>query len=758
MHLQVEQIRTWIQLWQQASATARASYTKAWRVARDMLQRTRSWSQVHGPIGATILTLIENGWVPAQPTLWIDKEKDQFATLEAQEPHALHDMLQAFELSITKRAWRKAAAHYKSEGLERKIPSFEPAVQARKVLSKMAARQATQPTDTERPFLPASARMAALNAVNSGGSTIGARFRPPRPCPRCNCALETAEHRYFTCPANTCPELLEVAPAILKTNFIARQFQHQVPPAQYVEECMWARGLLPANRCTDLQREPEPATIEAGDFRGAATSSGVVYTDGSGGPGHVHKTVRRVGVGAAALSLRRDDQGTYQLDNIGLLFGTCPGRQTVPRAETVAGHMALSKAAEHHIDSWYCDASYTVRGASEHSIARMSAGANGDVWTMLKGALDMQRQGLSATKVRAHQTLREVAAGVLTFEQYLGNGFADIAADVSAVANQPEQPLVEYSQSSFSLCFLLNMRLAAIEAHVWHVASSSRVPAPLLPPLPLSTDMDAARAHSLSKIRASGHALYKRGRFLVCSRCQRRKLATKAHLWLTTPCIRAQPPPPAADTRADPQEIATLALAESRQTSEPDDDFDLDAALEDEAEFEFQERGAEPQPEEPLVSVSAARSARRQYFVDKRKVEAENAATMGRAAIHCAVSAAATELSQLIEVADGNLPVEGPPWIAAAHSTHALYYYGGFVTCVSCGMLAQRSIARSKLLKPCVHVLSKERRLGVRRLALGKFPRTDYTEWPDGGLDVRAGASLRRLAQPAATSETPPPG
>ena len=87
-------------------------------------------------------------------------------------------------------------------------------MQARKVLSKMAAQQATLPTDTERPFLPASARMAALNAVNSGGSNIGARFRPPKPCPRCNYAVETAEHRYFTCPANTCPELLEVAPAI----------------------------------------------------------------------------------------------------------------------------------------------------------------------------------------------------------------------------------------------------------------------------------------------------------------------------------------------------------------------------------------------------------------------------------------------------------------------------------------------------------------------------------------------------------------
>ena len=181
VHLQVEQIRTWIQLWQQATSALRASYTKAWRVARDKLQRTRSWSQVHGPIGATILTLIENGWVPAQPTLWVDRESEQFATLEAQEPHAMHDILQAFELSITKRAWRRAAAHYKSAGLERGVPSFEPAVQARKVLSKMAAQHATLPTDTERPFLPASERMAALNAVNSGGSN--ARFRPPKPCP-----------------------------------------------------------------------------------------------------------------------------------------------------------------------------------------------------------------------------------------------------------------------------------------------------------------------------------------------------------------------------------------------------------------------------------------------------------------------------------------------------------------------------------------------------------------------------------------------
>ena len=117
---------------------------------------------------------------------------------------------------------------------------------------------------------------------------------------------------------------------------------------------MWARGILPASRCSDLQADSDHVAVQAGDFQSAAVESRTIFTDASGGPQHVHSTVRRAGVGAAAIQLEVDESGTRHLCMVGLLFGTCAGRQTEPRAETAAGHMRLSRA-DCRLDAWYCE-------------------------------------------------------------------------------------------------------------------------------------------------------------------------------------------------------------------------------------------------------------------------------------------------------------------------------------------------------------------------------------------------------------------
>ena len=155
----------------------------------------------------------------------------------------------------------------------------------------------------------------------------------------------------------------------------------------------------------------------------------------------------------------------------------------------------------------------------------------------------------------------------------------------------------------------------------------------------------------------------------------------------------------------------------------------------------------QPEPDEAnMVSVSAAKRARREDAAARQAVLRDNANMARTATAETVSSAAAAELADLLHVADSNTPAKGPAWAASAHTSHALYYFGGFVVCASCGMMAQRAIAQSKLRQRCQHHLTKERRLGVSRLTRGVLPRSDYSEWPDNGDDVRNGASLRRLA------------
>ena len=584
-----------------------------------------------------------------------------------------------------------------------------------------------------------------------------------------------------------------MAPAIAKTNHIAAQFSRQVQPHLHVEECMWSRGLLPAGKSTNLRDEPVPSTKVVGAFSDAAASSREIYTDGSGGPEHVIDTVRRVGAGAAAVDYVHSDAGIL-VKSVGLLFANCPGKQTVPRAETHAGAIALA-AASASIGSWYCDALYTVKGSHPDCIQRMQGGRNGDLWVRLAEQTAAQGAAFAATKVRAHQTLQHVVARELTFKEYLGNGLADVAADVAADICQPERALVDFAQKSFANCVLLNLRLAAIEAHCWHAAALQQVPVPIFAPVPLATDLEAARAAALGKIKASRHSLYRRNGLLYCAHCQKRKILAKSHLWSSASCVPRpnRPDPndlggePAAEQNighchADAQPVAAseashtatdpslLPFAErralfelarpndaaprpsgSRAENEPpsNDDFNLDRAIEDEAEFIADEFPPPMLPEDELVAtctVSAAKRARQADRSVRNQILLDNARVARQANEESATSTASGDLTQLLNVVDSNLPVPGPLWAAAAHKSHALYYFGGFVVCASCGMLAQRSIVRSKLTTVCQKHLSRERSLGVRRLGLGKLPRSDYSEWPDGGDDVRNGASMCRLA------------
>ena len=437
--LLTEQLRLWTRLWSTAESRDREEIVSSWRSIRDALAPLtvkRAWQSTHGPIGATIMCLKQIGWVPAQPDYWVASDQ-RVASLAAEEPHAVTDILDEFSKDAHKHCWRKAAAHFLGQGLEQGIPSFDEAKAATRRLQKAATKEraergtsALRGARSEQAFLPYGLRLTALRAVNTGGATVGSRYSPPRPCSRCSAPLETPEHRYFLCPDNSSTEMRDAEPAIARTNWIASQFSGST--ARPLEQCLWGRGIVPADKCTNLRTEALDTQLQFGKFVEAATTSRTIYTDGSGGPRWVNSSLRKVGAGAASIDLQMaDGQHSFHLRSMGLLFSSVPAKQSVPRAETAAGARALAQMPDGTISKWGCDALYTKQGAREPRLAARSAGANGDVWCDLSSQLKRQ-PGLLPHKVKAHCSLADVNSGIISFADYLGNGFADAAAGIAS--------------------------------------------------------------------------------------------------------------------------------------------------------------------------------------------------------------------------------------------------------------------------------------------------------------------------------------
>ena len=510
---------------------------------------------VTGPISATVATLRESGGGPVQPHLWA-APRQRLATLHAEEPHAASDIVDALAKDLTKLTWVRASKHFLGGGLEQGLPSFEPALKVKRGLLRRAAEEkatATQDAAAGRartgPMVSAAFRIAALEACNAGGNTVGCRFLPARPCPRCGAAAETARHRYFECPENSASELLEFEPAVGKTQWMGKHLGNAAGvagadglPADGIrafEECLWGRGILPANRLENLRSDTEAASVELGSFCGAAHASATVYTDGSGGPNWALKALRRVGAGAASFELesgRGEDSQHWHFRSFGLLCCRVPGRQTVPRAETWAGAKALA-AFGPSLLHWLCDASYTVQGA-QHSDTRLS-GRNGDVWVELMSQIRRIPDFAGPRKIRAHTTLECVRRGDVSFADYLGNNLADAAAGAAGQVFQESTPTLSSAERDFALAVLLNRRISAIEAMCWQAVAASFVPRPVMPSLPEVVEADATAAAALHDMRRSGHNLYKYNSGSACTQCQRWFSAARAWKWSKMPCLPA---------------------------------------------------------------------------------------------------------------------------------------------------------------------------------------------------------------------------
>ena len=393
----------------------------AWRHLTPRLWPSKfRWARVKGPISAVIATLYEAGWTPAYPDAWRRPTADGsevwrlpcasdegFSQGDADFSDLLSDLVQ----DLGTQFWTQAAEHYGGEGLE---------LGGGDVL--LASREVRKFLSQEKYDL-----VGLQNAAVSGRQFTRQRqadlgYDVDTVCPRCNQSVETLYHRVWECPCNVGFEEFE------KSECLRQQAQ-----AQW-ESCpvLWLRG-VPPKSYTHLSVFPDENLRTLGRTPISAVepypSFGcvVVFGDGSGGAHSADPRRRRCGT--AVIAMQPNGQGGWRLA-WGISTPLGGQRQTVPRSELLAFAIALEQVpmeflfvTDHEplVKSW---------GQSRHL---QKNGANQDLWSRIRVALEARTAGVSLKWIPSHLDDASPASGDLV-DPFLiqGNALADEEAGTAA--------------------------------------------------------------------------------------------------------------------------------------------------------------------------------------------------------------------------------------------------------------------------------------------------------------------------------------
>lgn len=704
---QADQVRTWILIWNstEGSPKDRELLTEAWKVTRDELQTTekqKRWQRVTGAIGATIATLLELGWEPLRPNLWMahrwrtEAEPEPGASLGDSHGEtggerwlaslgqgAAKDagILEFAEQSAAEYQWRQCTHRHGGEGLDQGCPSFDGVSDAIRTFKKNSR----------------FAEAAGLEKAAAGGAACGNRMLPQQRCQRCGAAIEDAWHRYYECPDNDAPWQDEFQSEWLQKTSWLKSFAAKCRAKK--PSCLWLRGILPYNSAGRLAERYEDLPTKTITWASNRCGGGSLYTDGSGGSSrHIPKALRRVGAGAVSFQTETIEgkPAGLQQNNFALTASSVPGKQTVPRAELFAAIAGVEgqcwQTDDQSFSAWTVDAKYVSEGWARKDTTRKSsfgrsfgAGANTDLWQAIEAPGVEAR--LPAPKwVKSHCTLEDVCAGKLSFEDYFGNGMADVAAGVAADFVAVPDQIAKVATRELRIAFLVAIRIGIIEARVAHHMHHERCVFQVRPMAPAPSTKQLALQLS-ERVAQAGHSLHKFGaKHLRCHLCGQVKLCSQWKWWQDNVCHRAKPPP---------------SFTETQLPNEP--------AIRDE-----QFVGTLSQLQKRRKAVAAA-SKQEKYVGIRRGMKARDAWQRSM-----------TPGSSSSDQSAGPEPV----WVDTLHTSHVLSYAAGAVWCQRCGATARRQPQQGPLLQSCRRCIPDGSKWRLRKLSEGVC--TCWPEWPDG--------------------------
>ncbi len=631
------------------------------------------------------------------------------------------------------------------------------------------------------------AELAALNAVACGGSLAGERLgAASRACSHCGAQVEDAAHRYYLCPSL---RLIHDEDGILaKTRWMVPKvrsgnWSHM--------ECLWSRAILPGT-CVDVSEEVDGDDRRKwvlGSPQEAASASGAVFSDGSGGEAWVPKQIRRAGAGGASVDFTFDGD-KFIAHRVGLVLGEVQGRQTVPRAELSAGELVLRETSLARPALW-SDARYVVTGANAGGAQQESLlmSANGDGWGAFFDVFNAD-EFPSVRKVKAHRSILAVFAGRLSMQEYVGNHLADAAADAAAHVLQPPAWACQHVEHWTGIAYLIARRLSFIEAARWR-SISRLVPEPSLPEVAVPPSVVETANDVSARIVAMGHVLRDQGsgtRCLLCLEWRHRRFAT---FWETAPCECAFTPETEEDDdptdgpcqgqkpasvvggyklekpESDGTEVSGVRQVDQRSGAGDLDDSDGSLLeLDEEMEVLVTSAGNEAWPDDPsaaewgLEAPAAPDFHREAPRLDEcrliTRAERDRRRRAHRVAQRAAAEAARrnehSARSAMRHTAHGDDPTRTVlrdatyPRASGLHSTHRLRGCGGIVFCDRCGGTHTGAGGKRGLLpKPCVGRVAQGSVDRLSKLRQGLLP-SGFAEWPDAAAQPKDRRAVRPVA------------
>ncbi|CAK0808098.1 unnamed protein product, partial [Prorocentrum cordatum] len=250
-----------------------------------------------------------------------------YAKLGALEPNRRWQQVQQ---SAQQQLWQQAAGHRSGEGLPAGGDLYQLQRHLRRRRRKGQHAEAAMLQTIAVAGIWARERRRAANLNQEGDDT----------CARCGEAIETEEHRYYACPANT-----EIGHS--NDTDLAKKAKDALDQRQDLH--FWLRDIPPAAWAAKVDPDEDAAKAAqifcTSEEAHAAAQSGhkvradYVFTDGSGGAGETARDPRLRRCGWAVVAFRFDEQGRPQ--EVAAWYGTIRAPHTVPRAELTAMSKAI---------------------------------------------------------------------------------------------------------------------------------------------------------------------------------------------------------------------------------------------------------------------------------------------------------------------------------------------------------------------------------------------------------------------------------
>ena len=366
--LRLQQIQTWIKLFQSTPACRQSLLRKAWLLSWQKLTKLKKpWLSVRGPMAATQMVLFELGWNAQSADCWYDLHgvPCELDYSDSALPVVVAErVLDAVETFL----WSKAGSHQASEGLDSRRPDFTVARKRRAWLQK------------HQPHRVAFHDMVLQGALFTQVDLLHQECA----CPACGEAADTLRHRLWECPKVGLPVPQDWLQDIYNP----------------VQSCFWLRGLVPSHWTVKVVADKEDLVAEglfAQTWPISLPVGACICLDGSGGPGQSTTDPRIRRCAWSVVVVAATDAGAFQI--LGSLVGNLVGaKQSVPRAELTALVKALQATSG---DLQLCtDAAYVLKTFRKCRQPSHFPKCHWDLWSLVK--LAQRSRCLTLHKIKSH--------------------------------------------------------------------------------------------------------------------------------------------------------------------------------------------------------------------------------------------------------------------------------------------------------------------------------------------------------------------